>query len=88
MNLNFYVTLLDSSCSLVLGYNWLIQHSSLIDWVNGLINFHPSLQENFAPFHIVANILLASPLSLDTSLKSLDSTVSIPASEISMSISK
>ena len=24
MNLNFYVTLLDSSCSLVLEYNWLI----------------------------------------------------------------
>ena len=43
INLDFYVTLLDSSYSLVLEYNWLAQHNSLIDWVNGLINFHPSL---------------------------------------------
>ena len=31
MNLDFYVTPLDSSCSLVLRYNWLAQHNPLID---------------------------------------------------------
>ena len=88
MNLNFYVTLLDSSCSLVLGYNWLTQHNLLIDWVNGLIKFHPSLQENLAPSRVAANTPLASPSFLDTPLQSSDSVVSIPASETSMSNSE
>ena len=60
MNLDFYVTLLDSSCSLVLEYNWLIQHNPLNDWINELINFCLSLQENLALSHIAANTSLAS----------------------------
>jgi len=43
MNLDCYVTPFDSSYSLVLEYNWLTWHNPLIDWVNGLINFYPSL---------------------------------------------
>jgi len=88
MNLDFYITLLDSSCSLVLEYNWLTRHNPLIDWVNGLINFRSSLQENLAPSHIAANTPLASPSFLDTPLQSSDSAVSIPASETSVSNSK
>ena len=88
MNLDFYVTPLDSFCSLVLGYNWLTQHNPLIDWVNGLINFCPSLQENLAPSHVAANTPLASPSFLDTPLQSSDSAVSIPASETSVSNSE
>ena len=88
INLDFYVILLDSSCSLVLEYNWLTQHNSLIDWVNGLINFHPFLQENLASSHVTANTPLASPFFLDTSLQSSDSMVFIPASETSVSNSE
>ena len=88
INLDFYITLLDSSYSLVLEYNWLAQHNSLIDCVNRLINFHLSLWENLVLSHIAAGIPLVSLFFLDTSLLLLDSTVSIPASETSMSNSK
>ena len=88
MNLDFYITPLDSSCSLVLGYNWLVRYNPLIDWVNRLINFYPSLQENLTPSYVMANTPLASPFLLDTPLQSSDSVVSIPASETSVSNSE
>ena len=87
MNLDFYVTPLDSSYSLVLGYNWLIWHNLLIDWVNGSINFYSSLQENLAPSRIVANTPLVSLSFIDIPLQSSDSMGSIPASETSVSSS-
>ena len=46
------------------------------------------MQENLAPSHVVANIPLASLSLLNSSLQSLDSTVSIPVSKTSVSNSE
>ena len=48
---DFYVTLLDSSCAIVLGYDFLLQHNPLINWQAGTLNFPPSTPKEFPMHH-------------------------------------
>ena len=73
ITLDFYVTLLDSCCSLVLGHSWLTCYNPLIDWVSGSISFRPPsllqspvsvpLVETLVnpPFSLAENLLQFTP---------------------------
>ena len=64
MTLNFYITPLDSCCSLVLGHSWLICYNPLIDWISGSISFRLlSLLQSPASVPSVET-LVNSPFSL------------------------
>ena len=57
----FYVTLLDLSCSIVLGHNWLTHYNLSIDWVLGNISFETTL-------HALSSSLTSPPLQASASL--------------------
>ena len=49
--MNFYVTPLDSSCTLMLGHHWLTTYNPSIDWVKGCICFHAKATPVSPPSH-------------------------------------
>jgi len=58
MTFDFYITLLDSCCSLVLGHSWLTRYNPLIDWVSGSISFRPpSLLQSPASVPLVETLV-------------------------------
>ena len=58
-NLTFFVTPLDHSCMIVLGYHWLTRFNQSIDWVLGCIAFFQMLQQESEHVFSCSNRLAA-----------------------------
>ena len=67
----FFVTLLDSSCVLVLGHSWLTHYNLLIDWVLGHIEFQKSTLRMLAA--LVPPSVKSTPASAPAALLPTDS---------------
>jgi len=66
----FYVTPLDPSCPVVLGYNWLTRYNPLIDWALGHIIFRPQIID--PSFPSMTSSARAAKLPSQTPLVSVD----------------
>src|SRR5882724_5775736 len=68
-NLTFYITPLDQSCTIGLGYHWLTCYNPLIDWVLGSIFFQQSVWHKSKSSPSIETIpLLAPPPKLPDSV--------------------
>ena len=70
----FYVTPLDSSCSVVLGHNWLTRYTLSIDWVLGNILFEatphvPKSPPTSLPLQASASLATPTPAPCEEPLK-------------------
>jgi len=61
--MTFYLTPLDSECSIVLGHNWLTCYNPLIDWVLSSLTFRTPAESLLAPLSTPSPVLSSNPVS-------------------------